>query len=251
MSEKIDRESSLPYHVQLREILLERIRTGDWKPGSKIPGDEELCETFNVSRTVVRQALGELTNQGRIVRKRAKGTFVAEPKVSGVGLAKSLDGFYHSLTQRGIEAKMLILEKGIVPAEGDVAKKLEVESMVPLIRIVQLFSVNAEPWFMTISHIPYDICRQLIFADLSRRSLYEFIEQQCNISIGRAQREVTAVLAERDQAERLEVNVGEPLLYLESVGYTSEGKPLEYLCGYFSGKRMYFEVEIIEAHESK
>ncbi|OGO17676.1 MAG: hypothetical protein A2Z14_13110 [Chloroflexi bacterium RBG_16_48_8] len=251
MSEAIDRESSLPYHVQLREILVERMKKGDWKPGSQMPGDEELCKTFNVSRTVVRQALRELTYEGWIYRKRGKGTFIAEPKVSGLGLAKSLDGFYRSLTQRGIEAKMLILDKGIVPADGEVAKKLEVEPMVPLIRIMQLFLVNAKPLFITTSHVPYDMCRQLIFADLSRRSIYEFMEQQCSISIGRAHRKVTAVLAERDQGEYLEVNIGEPLLYLESIGYTSDGKPLEYLCGYFLGRRMHFEVEILEVLESR
>jgi len=246
MLKTIDRESSIPFHVQLREILVERIKKGDWKPGTRIPGDEELGKTFDVSRTVVRQALQDLTYEGWIYRMRGKGTFVAEPRVSGVGLAKSLDAFYRSLQNRGIETKMINLEKGIIPAEGEIAVILEVESMAPLIRIVQLFSVREQPIFITISYIPYDICRELIFADLTRRTIYEFLEQQCNISIGRAQRNVSAVLAEKDHAQRLEVNVGEPLLYLESVGYSIEGKPLEYLNGYFLGSQIKFEVEIME-----
>jgi GntR family transcriptional regulator len=244
--EKIDRESSLPYHVQLREILVERMKRGDWRPGTRIPGDEELCEIFNVSRTVVRQALQDLTYEGWIYRKRGKGTFVAEPRVSGVGLAKSLDAFYRSLRNRGIETKMQNLEKGIIPADKDIAEILEVEPMAPLIRIVQLFSIKDQPLFIANSYIPYDLCRELIFADLTRRSIYEFLEQQCNISLGGAQRKVSALLAGKDQAELLEIDVGDPLLYLESVGFSSEGKPLEYLVGYFHGKRLKFEVEILE-----
>jgi GntR family transcriptional regulator len=244
--DRIDRESSLPYHVQLREILVARMKEGDWRPGTRIPGDEELCEIFNVSRTVVRQALHDLVNEGWIYRKRGKGTFVAEPRVSGVGLAKSLDAFYRSLRDRGIETKMQNLEKGIVPADSDIAEILEVEPMAPLIRIVQLFSTMDQPLFLTNSYIPYDLCRELIFADLARRSIYEFLEQQCNISLGRVQRKVGAILAGKGQAELLGINVGEPLLYLESVGFSSEGKPLEYLVGYFHGKRMRFEVEILE-----
>jgi len=251
MSDVIDRESPVPFHVQLREILIDRMKKGDWKPGTRIPGDEELCEHFSLSRTVVRQALKELVYEGWIYRKRGKGTFVAEPRVSGVGLAKSLDAFYRSLMNRGIETKMEILEKGIIPAEGEVAEKLEVEPMAPLIRIAQLFSVSGKPLFLTISHIPYDLCRELIFADLSRRSIYEFLEQQCEISLGRAHRKVTAILAEKDRAEQLEINIGEPLLYLESVGFSADGNPLEYLCGYFLGKEMYFEVEILKVNEGE
>ena len=243
---KIDRESSVPYHVQLREILVERIKGGDWRPGTRIPGDEELCEMFNVSRTVVRQALQDLVYEGWIYRKRGKGTFVAEPRVSGVGLAKSLDTFYRSLRDRGIETKMHNLEKGIVPADNDIAEILEVEAMAPLIRIVQLFSTMDQPIFLTNSCIPYDLCRELIFADLRVRSIYEFLEQQCNVSLGRVQRKVSAILAGKDQAELLEIKVGEPLLYLESVGFSREGKPLEYLVGYFHGERIKFEVEILE-----
>jgi GntR family transcriptional regulator len=241
----IDRENSLPYHVQLREILLDRMKKGDWKPGTRIPGDEELCRMFDVSRTVVRQALQDLTYEGWIYRKRGKGTFVAEPRVSGIGLAKSLDTFYRSLSDRGIETRMQNLEKGIIPAENDVAKILEVEPMAPLIKIIQLFSVKDQPLFFTTSYIPYDLCRELIFADLTRRTIYEFLEQQCNISMGRAQRKVSAHIAENDQAGLLDINVGEPLLYLESIGFSSGGKPLEYLVGYFHGKRLQFEVEIL------
>jgi GntR family transcriptional regulator len=246
MSTEINRESDLPLHVQLREVLIEQIKRGDWKPGMRIPGDEELCEIYKLSRTVVRQALGEMVFEGWIYRERGKGTFVAEPRVSGVGLAKPLDTFYRSLQKRGIEIKSQTLEKGIVPAQGDVAEKLEVDLMVPLIRIDQLFQVSGEPLFVLTSYIPYDFCRELIFADLSRRSIYEFLEEQCQISIGRANRKVAAVLAGKDQAELLEINLGEPLLYLESIGFSPEGKPLEYLSGYFLGEHVQFEVEILQ-----
>jgi GntR family transcriptional regulator len=251
MNEIIDRDSALPYHVQLRQILVERIKKGDWKPGTRIPGDEELCEMFNISRTVVRQALTDLTYEGWIYRKRGKGTFVTEPRVSGVGLANSLDAFYRSLINRGIDNKMELLYKGIVPADEDVAKILELEPMEPVIKIVQTFSIREQPIFLTTSTIPYNLCRELIFADLTRRSIYEFLEQQCSLSIGRAQRSVRAILADKDRAEQLSIGTGEPLLYLESLGYSSEGKPLEYLSGYFLGKRLRFEVEILEVLENE
>jgi GntR family transcriptional regulator len=246
MSNTINRESPLPYHIQLREILVERMKKGDWRPGMKIPGDKELCETYQVSRTVVRQALRDLTYEGWIYRKRGKGTFVAEPRVSGVGLSKSLDSFYRSLHNRGIETSMKNLDKGIIPAEDDIAEMLEIELMTPLIRIVQQFSIRDRPLFITTSFIPYDLCREMIFADLTRRSIYEFLEQQCNIAVGRAQRNISAVLAGKVRAEQFEIEEGEPLLHLVSIGYSKEGRPIEYLDGYFLGNEVKFEVEILE-----
>jgi GntR family transcriptional regulator len=219
---------------------------GDWKPGSKIPGDEELCNIFDVSRTVVRQALRELEFEGWIYRKRGRGTFIAEPKVSGVGLAKSLDAFYRSLVNRGFATKMDILGQAIVPAEDDVAKKLEILQMTPVVQIIQLFSVRGVPLFTSTSHIPYDMCRDLVFADLERGTIYEFIEQKCGLSIGKANRKITAVSADQDQANVLQIKTGDPLIYLESIGYSSDGEPLEYLSGYFLGEQMHFEVEILE-----
>ena len=63
---KIDRASSIPLYVQLRDALQEQIDRAVWVPGDQLPGDQELCEVFGVSRTVVRQALQELSFRGSI-----------------------------------------------------------------------------------------------------------------------------------------------------------------------------------------
>ena len=82
MRTSIDKGSVIPYYVQLRDALEEQIRSGSWKPGDKLPGEMELCERFDVSRTVVRQALKEMSYAGVIRREKGRGTFVSEPKIS-------------------------------------------------------------------------------------------------------------------------------------------------------------------------
>ena len=69
----IDKESVIPYYVQLRDALEEQIRNGNWEPGDRLPGENELCQMFNVSRTVVRQALKDMSYAGLIHREKGRG----------------------------------------------------------------------------------------------------------------------------------------------------------------------------------
>jgi len=58
--------------------LEERIRTGEMPPGSRFPSQKDLCETENVSRTVVREAVARLAAQGLTTSRQGSGVFVAE-----------------------------------------------------------------------------------------------------------------------------------------------------------------------------
>lgn len=73
---KIDKEGPLPLYWQLKEILKRKIERGEFKPGDRIPTEDELCKRFAISRTPVRQALVELVNEGLLFRRRGRGTFV-------------------------------------------------------------------------------------------------------------------------------------------------------------------------------
>ena len=79
---RIDRRSPLPFYHQLKQILLADLRERDLAPGARLPGDHELCGTYDVSRTVVRQALAELETEGVIERVKGRGTFVPPRKTA-------------------------------------------------------------------------------------------------------------------------------------------------------------------------
>lgn len=74
--DKIDREVRVPIYRQLKEIIKSKIEKGDFKPGTRIPTEYELCEIYDISRISVRQALTELANEGLLYRRPGQGTFV-------------------------------------------------------------------------------------------------------------------------------------------------------------------------------
>ena len=83
--------------------------------GDLLPSKPKLCVIYGVSRTVVRQALREIELEGLITRRKGKGTFIAEPKISE-SLAQKLTGFYQDTVERGLEPVTKMLRHEIVPA---------------------------------------------------------------------------------------------------------------------------------------
>ena len=80
-SEKLDPNSYIPLYYQLKEILLEKLESGEWSEGSMIPSEKDLQKTYEVSRVTVRRTIELLSNEGFLDRKRGKGTIAKKPRI--------------------------------------------------------------------------------------------------------------------------------------------------------------------------
>jgi DNA-binding GntR family transcriptional regulator len=72
----INRDVPIPYYYQLEGLLREQLRHGRWQPGEQVPSEKQLCSTYAVSRTTVRQAISHLVAEGLLYHVKGKGTFV-------------------------------------------------------------------------------------------------------------------------------------------------------------------------------
>jgi GntR family transcriptional regulator len=240
----IDFKSNIPYYVQLMAVMKELIREKAWKPGNQIPGELELCKDYGVSRTVVRQALRELEFGGVIIRRKGKGTFVAEPKINE-GLAQKLTGFYQDMVERGLKPVTSVIHQRVVPANEKVAGFLQIAIGSPVVDINRLRSVEDAPIQLVNTFIPYDLCPKLATVDLTNRSLYEFLEEECGLFIAHGRRYIEAVAANDQEARLLQVDRGAPMVMLDSISYLADGRPVEYYHAVHRGDRSRFEVELV------
>ncbi len=240
----VDRTSSIPLYVQLRDALQEQIDRNAWVPGDQLPGDQELCEAYGVSRTVVRQALQELSFQGAIVRHRGRGTFVAEPKISSTSLVHSIMGFHEDMVERGLEMRNEILDKIMLPVNPKIAHYLELEPLAAIVRLERLRFVEDEPIVHVTSFLPYDLCPTIMTADLTQKSLYAFLDEECDLRVARGRRRIEAVAVNESEARLLQLETGAPVIRMESVSYLQDGRPIEYFDALFRGDRSRFELEV-------
>jgi GntR family transcriptional regulator len=231
----------VPLYVQVKQALEGQIEKGAWRPADRIPSEPELCRLFGVSRPVIRQALQEMAYEGLLTRRKGLGTFVAEPRITTRSLVHSLVGFFQEMDAKGLTPETEVLEQSMLPAGARVGQQLGIEPATPVIKITRLRFVEGQPVVLVTSYLPYELCPDLMAADLRRQSLYAFLRATYGLTLAGGRRVIEAVLAGEQDAARLRVPAGSPLLRLESVSVLADGRPMEYFHGLF---RSSFEVEL-------
>jgi GntR family transcriptional regulator len=248
MIQRIDFNSPIPFYIQLMDVLKENIGLGKWQPGDRLPGEHALCESYGVSRTVVRQALKELELIGIIYRRKGKGSFVSEPKISE-SLVQRLTGFYQDMEEQGHSPVSQVFKQAVVAAPVKAARHLELDLEAPVVELQRLRFVQDEPIVLVSSFLPHALCPGLENVDFSEQSLYAYVESVYNLVIARGWRRIEAVSANEREAKLLQVKIGTPLILLDSVSYLADDTPMEYFHAVHRGDRSQFEVELVRVGE--
>lgn len=74
----VNKRSGVPLYLQVKKQILDQIRSGKIKVGSKMPTERELATSLGVSRNTISSAYNELEKEGIIKSYQGKGTFVIE-----------------------------------------------------------------------------------------------------------------------------------------------------------------------------
>jgi GntR family transcriptional regulator len=245
----IDKESPVPYYHQLKEFIRGQIESGNWSPNWKLPSETAFCERFDISRTVVRQAIKELQNEGYLSTAKGKGTFIASIKITS-GFVENLAGFHEVFQKQGYRVTTRILKQEIVPAPPIIAKTLHLQINTPLIFLSRLRELNNEPSVYSDNYVPEDLCPRLINVNMENRSLYAYLEEACGFEIYKGHRYIGVTPANEYEASLLGIAVGSPLIEVESVTYQRNGRPLECFHSLHRGDKTRFEVNLLK-YESK
>ncbi|ULL16830.1 GntR family transcriptional regulator [Paenibacillus sp. H1-7] len=71
-------QKRVPMYIQLKNYIINQMNTGVWKPGDKLPSENELAEQFNVSRITVKNAMADIVKQGLITRIQGRGSYISD-----------------------------------------------------------------------------------------------------------------------------------------------------------------------------
>jgi GntR family transcriptional regulator len=241
--DQVDRRSPLPFYAQLKQILLDYIDGHALKPGDRLPGDHQLGEQYDVSRTVVRQALSELEAEGIIERVKGRGTFLAQRKTDE-GLVRSVTGLYQQVTERGSTLRSDVRRLEVVPADAPVAKMLQIEPRTPVTLLERLRYVDSEPWVLTITYIPLALAPGLANEDFTQKSLYGLLQGKYGLSIVSGRRTLEASAAGPPLARSLGIKPGDPVIVLRSVVFDERERPIESFVAYHRADRSRFVVDL-------
>lgn len=236
------RLSPQPMYAQIKEALRRRILDGSYQPHQQLPSEAELMASFNVSRITVRQALGDLQSENLIFKIHGKGTFVSKPKAfQELG---QLEGFGEAMGRHGHETFNRVISLRTAKASVQVAERLGLKpgSGVTEIRRVRL--LNREPISLDVSYFDRAIGDQLKRADLAQRDIFSILENQLALPLGQAELRIEAILADDSLAELLKVQPGSPVLKMERLTCTQDGRPIDYEFLYYRGDAFQYRMRI-------
>lgn len=238
-------DRSLPLYQRLKNVLLEELK--ELSPLTPIPSERELCEKYEVSRPTVRKALDELEQEGELYRLAGKGTFVADKKYTDHELQWFI-GFHEDASMQQKTPSSKVLQQVIAPTPADIANKLNIPAGSETFILERLRFVDGEPICLVTAYIPLYICPDLIKADFSNHSLYDYLKSN-GINIHRATRSIEVKKAEVSEAAYLNIELESPLLLFQSLGFTKEGQPFEYMRSRYPAYKARFESEVYQPDE--
>ncbi|WP_090759328.1 GntR family transcriptional regulator [Nonomuraea maritima] len=222
-------------YQQVASELRRAIYSGVLGPGAQLPTEAQLMEDHGVSRNTVRLALGELVNEGLVTRTPRRGTVVRdrrplliypqrelEPQPSG----ELREAFAYAVAQEGREPSQYIEVLTVSPVE-EIASRLQLaEGELAVVRR-RLRFVDGQPFNTNDSYFPHDMVAD---SEIARPGDIERGANRVLEDLGHSQVRVVddiwARMPNQEEAERLQLELGTPVMVYVRVGYDVSDTPV-------------------------
>jgi len=199
-----------PLYARIKDHILDRIRSGDWSPGTRVPSENELVETFKISRMTANRALRELMNEGFLARVQGVGTFVKEPPPRSSLL--ELRNIAEEIEARGHRHSARVMSRHEVTATPPLAEAFEMKTPGRLFHIVMVHEENGVPVQLEDRHVNPFVVPGFMAQDF--RSTTPTAYLVAATPVDELEHTVEAVMPTPEQQRLLDIDAGEPCLAL-------------------------------------
>lgn len=237
----LDRNNPKPLYAQFEDLLRTAIMAGEWETNHAIPSENELSRTYGLSRMTVRSVITQLVKEGLLFRVQGKGTFVAAPKITTRSPAYM--GIREQLEEMGYEISTELKCFEVRQANAHVARALEIEKGDEVTYIERLRFAGGQPISIHRSYLPTSLCPSLSDEALESEQLCVIVEREFGMKAASVSESLESVLASAEEAAMLQIDRSYPLLLLEDVNKTVDGKIFEYTKVLFRGDKIKLHFE--------
>lgn len=212
-----------PLYKQVRDALVKRIADGVWQPGQLLPSEPDIALNLGVSAGTVRKALDEMTADNLVVRRQGRGTYVAKHDE-----ARILFQFFKLVPDSGDrhfpESRVLRVE---LCHKAEAAERLGLPGTAQLLTLDRVRLLGGAVCVFERIFLP-----SAFFPNLETReipnNLYELYATEFGVTIGEASEHLKAVAATANEAQYLQVEVGDPLLRIDRLAFSIDKRRVEW-----------------------
>jgi len=210
-------------HQLIRTELEARIQSGDLPPGARLPTEAELQQEHNVSRATAQRVLNDLAQAGLVVRRRGRGTHVAD-SARHVNLLRLVDP---RLGSAKIPGEHRVLSAKVVPAANALVELPGIDDDAPVIQLVRLkYDATDNPFTIETQAIPFALAPGLLDEDLVHLTTREYFAAN-KVPIARTRIYLDAVNIDERNAEVLDIEPGVAVLRRRRLMWLTDGKIAE------------------------
>jgi GntR family transcriptional regulator len=212
----LDRQSPMPLWAQLQGDLTRRLALGAFD--QTFPGENELVETYAVSRHTVREALRRLRDAGVLQSARGRTTQVRRGIEQPLG---SLYSLFREVEARGMRQTSRVLALR-TERDAAVAAALGQPPDAELFHLERLRLADGEPLAHDRLWLPADLAAPLLDADFSHSALYDQLAARCGVRLTGGRERITACAPDAATRALLDLPPGEACLRVERTGLTGD-----------------------------
>ena len=228
-----------PLYAQIRELVMNRLASGQWAPGTLLPAEPRLAQELGVSQGTVRKALDELAAQNLLVRRQGKGTYVASYTPD-----RALFHFFQIVGDDGVRALpgSRLVSRRTGTATREERDHLGLAAGAPVLRIVRVRELERKPVLVERITVASALFPGLVETPREQipNTLYALYERAYGVSVTRAVEQLRAVVADAEDARLLGLAPGAPLLQIERTAYGHAGNPVERRCSRCDTRRHHY-----------
>lgn len=195
----------------VRAHVLDRIRSREWPPGELIPTEQELATSLGCARATVNRALRELADSGIIERRRKVGTRVATTLARRTIL--DMPAIRTEIEDMGAAYDYALLAFARREPPEDAARALQLPGGEEALAVTAIHRADGNPHCIETSWLVLGALPAVTRGELERQSAQEWLSDR--IALTHGQFSIMAGQAEADEADRLRVGHGTPVLVIE------------------------------------
>ena len=221
-----------PRYQQLKDLIIGRISNGDLRPQDRVPSENELVESMNVSRMTANRALRELTDEGYVDSIAGRGTFVSDFRARSHVL--EVQNIADEITRRGHTHSCEVVRQSRQHARGEIARALDVEQGTDVFHLLLVHFENANPVQVEDRYVVADFAPECIEQDF--RTVTPSAYLTAISPLQEAEQVVRAALPNAAVRQQLQMTDDEPSLVVIRRTW-SHGRPVTFARLHHPGSR--------------
>ena len=212
-----------PRYQQLKDLIIDRIATGELQPSDRVPSEHELVEAMNVSRMTANRALRELHDEGYVDRIAGRGTYVSDFRSQSHLVA--VQNIADEIAARGHKHACTVLRQSRQRARGEVARALHVQQGTDVFHLLLVHAENGTPVQVEDRHILASFAPDCLEQDFTVTTPSAYLTSVAPLQ--EAEQVVRASMPNPAIRQSLDMDEGEPTLVVVRRTW-SNGQPVTF-----------------------